>query len=261
MDTAIEYEVMMEANASAEFGGNCTRKKHKHRSWLAHSGSDNEVLHGQWSKGVWSLGLEAEDTRAIWGDVPMMIARDSLDPRVRPSTVDRLYEGKSSERWTAGEQQLNWTWSSNCGCKEGKLQVVTPRSFPSSHSDEASMDTCAPRGDVPTTAAQDSLLDPRVCLAKVDRLSMNPNKTKHLLPESWMLHVSKSWYIFGWILFAWLLPLCFGKMSVDWGKAFTVVALMTGFSKKIGSYPISWEPLHCMQHPEKHGFRAISRKG
>ena len=32
MDTAIEYEVMMEANASAEFGGNCTQKKHKHRS-------------------------------------------------------------------------------------------------------------------------------------------------------------------------------------------------------------------------------------
>ena len=138
-DTAIKYEEMIEVSASAEFGGNCTRKKHKHRSRLAPSGSGNEVLHGHLSKGVRLPRLEAEDTRAIRGDVPTTVARDSLDSRGRPSTVDRLYKGKSSERLR--------------------------------HSDEASVDTCAPRGDVLTTAAQDSSLDPRVCPAKVDRLS------------------------------------------------------------------------------------------
>ena len=207
-DTAIKNEEMMEVNAGAEFGGDCTRKKHKHRSWLARSGSNE---------------LEAEDTQAIQGDVLIEIAWDSLDPRGRPSTVDRLYKGKLklSERRTAGEQQLNRTRSSNCGCEEARLQVVTPRSFLTTQSD---------------------------------------NKTKHLLSESRMVRVSKSWYIFGWI-FARLSSLCFEKTKVDWGKAFTVVALMTGFSKKIGFYLIPWEPLYCMRHPEKHGFRAIHRKG
>jgi hypothetical protein len=32
MDTVINYEETMEASASAEFGGNCARKKHEHRS-------------------------------------------------------------------------------------------------------------------------------------------------------------------------------------------------------------------------------------
>ena len=87
------------------------------------------------------------------------------------------------ERRTAGEQQLNRTRSSNCGCEEERLQVVTPRSFPSSHSDEASVDTCAPRADVATTAAQESL-NPRVRPSKVDRVTTNPDKTRHLLSES-----------------------------------------------------------------------------
>jgi hypothetical protein len=68
------------------------------------------------------------------------------------------------ERRTAGEQQLTWNRSSNCGCEERQLQVVTPRSFPSTHShDKAS------------------------------------EKTKHLLLESQMVHVSRSWYVFKWI--------------------------------------------------------------
>jgi hypothetical protein len=32
MDTVINYEETMEASATAEFGGNCARKKHEHRS-------------------------------------------------------------------------------------------------------------------------------------------------------------------------------------------------------------------------------------
>jgi hypothetical protein len=112
----------------------------------------------------------------------MMIARDLLDPRERPLMVDRLYKGKSSERQTMGEQQPAWNRSPS-GCKERQLQVVTPCSSPSNRSDEASVDTCAPRGDVPMTAAQESL-DLRVRPSKVDRVTMNPNKEKHLLSES-----------------------------------------------------------------------------
>jgi hypothetical protein len=66
-DTVIDYEETMEASASAEFGGNCARKKHEHRSWLAHSGSDDA-----------SSGSETEDIRAIRGDAPTKIARDSI---------------------------------------------------------------------------------------------------------------------------------------------------------------------------------------
>jgi hypothetical protein len=81
-----------------------------------------------------------------------------------------------------GEQQPAWNPSPS-GCKERQLQVVTPHSLPSSHSDEASMDTCAPRGDVLRTALQESL-DLRVRPSKVDRVTTNPDKTKHLLSES-----------------------------------------------------------------------------
>jgi hypothetical protein len=35
---------------------------------------------------------------------------------------------------------------------------------------------------------------------------------------------------------AWLSSLCFERTNVDWGKASTVMALVTGFSKKIGFY-------------------------
>jgi hypothetical protein len=63
------------------------------------------------------------------------------------------------------------------GAMQGELEVVTPQSFLSSHS---IVDTCAPRGDVPTTAAQD-LLNLRVCLAKVDPLSMVKAKSQLLL--------------------------------------------------------------------------------
>jgi hypothetical protein len=45
------------------------------------------------------------------------------------------------------------------------------------------MDSCASRGDVPSTAAQESL-DLRACPAKVDLVTMNPDKAKHLLSES-----------------------------------------------------------------------------
>jgi hypothetical protein len=128
------------------------------------------------------LGLEAEDTQAIRGDIPTTIARDSLDPRERLSMVNRLYKGKSSEKQTVKEQQPAWNQSPS-GCEERQLQVVTPCSSPSSHSDEASVDTCAPRGDVPTTAAQASL-DLRVRPLKVDRVTTNPDKTRHLLSES-----------------------------------------------------------------------------
>jgi hypothetical protein len=101
-DTVINYEETMEASASAEFGGNCARKKHKHWSWLAHSGSDDALS-----------GLEAKNIQAIRGDAPTMIARDLLDPRGHPSKVNQLYKGKLSDRWTMGEQQLDWNWSSD----------------------------------------------------------------------------------------------------------------------------------------------------
>jgi hypothetical protein len=38
-----------------------------------------------------------------------------------------------AERRTAGEQQLTGNRSSNCGCEERQLQVVTPCSFLSTH--------------------------------------------------------------------------------------------------------------------------------
>jgi hypothetical protein len=45
------------------------------------------------------------------------------------------------------------------------------------------VDSCAPRRDVPTTAAQESL-DLRARPAKVDLVTTNPDKAKHLLSES-----------------------------------------------------------------------------
>jgi hypothetical protein len=48
------------------------------------------------SKGVKSSGSEAEDTCAIRGDVPMMVARDLLDPRVCPAMVDQLSTNKAT---------------------------------------------------------------------------------------------------------------------------------------------------------------------
>jgi hypothetical protein len=37
-DTMIKYEETIEVSASAEFGGNSTQKKHKHRSWHSCAG-------------------------------------------------------------------------------------------------------------------------------------------------------------------------------------------------------------------------------
>jgi hypothetical protein len=50
-------EEMMGANAGAQFSAAGNWKKHQ-QSWLASSGSDDEVLHGWLSKGVKSSELE-----------------------------------------------------------------------------------------------------------------------------------------------------------------------------------------------------------